>query len=201
MNLLFYALGELKLSDEYIFGLASWQHHTSVTLLCLCASPCSLFSLFGQNIPPHRYPLLLICQDAKLWTNITSCNLQHKPHLVSLIRSNIVNCWIMKAFQSLTLQLYQNWTLATWWIVSQNSVPLFSLFCGQSTNTCKSACNCNLKTPVFLSNEGAQQHIIASWSWTGLATWQRHCVTAKFARDGPRYNWPASPPFWDHHCY
>ena len=37
MNLLFYALGELKLSDEYIFGLASWQHHTNVTLLCLCA--------------------------------------------------------------------------------------------------------------------------------------------------------------------
>ena len=47
-------------------------HLGSITLVspssvpvCLCASPCSLFSLFGQNIPPPRYPLLLICQDAK----------------------------------------------------------------------------------------------------------------------------------------
>ena len=58
------------------FGIlaASHQCHPPVPV-CLCASPCSLFSLFGQNIPPHRYPLLLICQDAKLWTNITSWNL------------------------------------------------------------------------------------------------------------------------------
>ena len=110
MNVLFYASGELKLSDECIFGLASWQHHTSVTLqcacvpVCLCASPCSLFSLFGQNIPPPRYPLFLIFPDAKLWTNITSCNLQHEPHLVSLIKSNMVSCQIIKAFQSLTPQ-------------------------------------------------------------------------------------------------
>ena len=46
MNVLFYASGELKLSDECIFGLASWQHHTSVTLQCACVPPpvhCSPF--------------------------------------------------------------------------------------------------------------------------------------------------------------
>ena len=143
-------------------------HLGSITLVspssvpvCLCASPCSLFSLFGQNIPPHRYPLLLISQDAKLWTNITSWNLQHKPHLVSLIKSNMVNCQIIKAFQSLIPQqispphhyplllicqdvrMQSVIKIGHWQhgesLDSQNSPPLFSLFCGQSTNTCKSA--------------------------------------------------------------
>ena len=104
MNLLFYASGELKLSDECIFGLASWQHHTSVTCacvpvcLCACVPPpvhCSPF--LGRTSHLTATPCFLSAkmQNCEQTLQVEIYNTNHTWSVLS--KENMVNCQIIKA--------------------------------------------------------------------------------------------------------
>ena len=102
MNVLFYASGELKLSDECIFGLASWQHHTSVTLQCACVPVClPLFTVlpFWAEHPTSPLPLA---------SYLPRCKIVNKHYKLKLTRSPIQTPW--RCRRGRMLNKLQMWT-------------------------------------------------------------------------------------------